>query len=259
MVPNICQSRLHLIPTYVITLALFYLLFDVIAIISSVSYAGPQICIAEKDSCTHTTMFSNLTEFCNSAKNINALNLSQVDLKYILDIKLDFCMDALPLGFFFPRNKTSELMELSTNNSCNFFIPKTVSCDEIRYIQERDSIIQRYHNAYVDILERSEFNLEAHNETDTGLCRKAYKDWLCASTLLQYSFRNETLKGCESASDKVCLMCPSFKPEDTYGGFMAFQCNETKTKKKDDEDICRPQCISPESLIRLTNGNKELR
>jgi len=213
-----------------------------------VNDAGQRVCSAGY--CTNTTKISELNKLCNS---LGISNLSLVDTKYSLDMKLDFCIDAFPFGLLLSKNSYGILD--FTNSSCKFEIPEFVSCGDIKDIHEKDLTIKGYHDAYVDILDRSEFNLQNQNETETELCKNAYKDWLCSSTHLTYTFNNKTLKGCKSTSDNVCFLCPSFKPNDTYGGFMAFQCNENTSKTADDE-ACEPQCISQKSISRLIQGDK---
>lgn len=164
MVPNICQSRLHLIPTHVFVLVLFNLFFNVISIISAVNDAGQRVCSAGY--CTNTTKISELNKLCNS---LGISNLSLVDTKYSLDMKLDFCIDAFPFGLLLSKNSYGILD--FTNSSCKFEIPEFVSCGDIKDIHEKDLTIKGYHDAYVDILDRSEFNLQNQNETETELCK----------------------------------------------------------------------------------------
>ena len=59
-----------------------------------------------------------------------------------------------------------------------------------------------------------------------SLIQLAYKDWLCSSTRFAYSLNGDSIGPCKATADAVCLHCPSFNPEYTYGGFMAFQCDD---------------------------------
>lgn len=255
MVPYTSQSsRVHLTTAYVSILLTSFIFISVHATQSDNAF---RMCSTENKNKNVTTenknvtcasSFSNLTDYCTN-NNISTLNLSGINMSSIVSIKLDFCSDSLPLVFFL-----SEFVNVTSTCNVSLLQPEAVSCERLKEIQQNDEIIKGYHGAFVDILQRSEFNFDKSSKNKTRKCEEAYKDWLCSSTRFAYKFPNEkeSLKGCPSTAKQVCLHCPSFSPENAYGGFMAFQCKDETLDEDNKADPCCPKCVSSEKLEKFT-------
>lgn len=246
MVPITCQSRVHLIRSYITVLASLFLL--IIFIDTTITHGAS---IEDEDVCGDNTKISILKKHCS---NSNAsLILSNLSISCILNMTLDFCVDAFPLGFLL-SNMSRTIRNLPSK--CTMYIPGNVSCGDIDDILQHDKMLQDYHKEFVDVLERSEFNLQAHNpaasKNDSDKCQRAYKDWLCSSTDYKYMLNNTRMVGCKNTSEAVCLNCPSFKADD---GGLAFQCSQGgETDNGNGDSNCQPKCISSERLRNFVYG-----
>jgi len=257
MVSYTSQSRVHLIRTYVSVLLAFVLIVvHVVTINSAQTDHAYRICSTEdEDVCTTTTSLSHLINWCQK-NNISRLNLSELDIPSIVNMTLDFCNDSLPLVFLLSNGTGSEFVDFTTNCTISRLPLKNVSCGTLSSLQEKDKKLKHFYGTYVDILDRHEFSLDSTSQDEKQekqKCEQAYKDWLCSSTYFTYQLNEKKLSGCKSTAQSVCLHCPSFQPENTYGGFMAFQCKDDAPDEEDDPGSCYPKCISSKKLKDFTS------
>merc|ERR1740124_1145666 len=103
-------------------------------------------------------------------------------------MRLNFCSSAYPMLTLLPPLNTVVKGENASSHHGN--LSRNVSCEEVGKLVDNDRRVQRFYEAYVDILQRSEFILEEEEVKDSQsqckLCQEAYKDWLCSSTYFEY-------------------------------------------------------------------------
>lgn len=246
MVSPTFRSRAHyLTRTYGVVLALLCLFVDVGKHEEIIQPNGLRICSKDEPTlCTDNASFSHLNKFCRT-NSISTLNLTGVNISHIKEMRLDFCSSTLP-SVFLLDDMGADFVD---TRNCTISTDKMrrLECKSLYDVQALDKELQLFHTAYVDILQRHEFNLVGNY--DVKKCEKAYKDWLCSSTKLQHKLNGEPVHGCRDTANCVCYACPSFEPDNTYGGFSAFQCEDGECVSDEQPSSgCAPTCISNRTL-----------
>ena len=57
--------------------------------------------------------------------------------------------------------------------------------------------------------------------------------------MFEYRLNSKRIDGCTATRFRVCLQCPSFNPDESYGGFMAFQCDPSDPNDLEGKLFCK--------------------